>query len=151
MRDIAGPPYYHERLMTDPVVVSGIIDVSQGEIALLLEAGYLYLEMQKYKEAEEIFGGVAALVPHSDVPLVCLGNLALSQGKYDRALKHHKEALKRQPDSALAEAHQGETLIFLKKKDDARAALKRALTLDPDGPAGAFAKSLLDGLAAEVI
>jgi hypothetical protein len=27
----------------------------------------------------------------------------------------------------------------------------RAAALDPEGPAGAFAKSLLDGLAAEVI
>jgi len=137
--------------MTEQVVVQGIVEVAQSEIALLLEAGYLYLEMQKYKEAEEVFAGVAALVPHSDVPWVCLGNLATSQGKYDRALKHHKEALKRQPESALAEAHQGETLIFLKKRDDARAALKRAVSLDPDGPSGAFAKSLLDGLAAEVI
>ncbi len=137
--------------MAEQVVVQGLVEVPQSEIALILEAGYLYMEMQKYKEADEVFSGVAALVPHSDVPWVCLSNLAVSQGKYDRALKHLKEALKRQPDSALAEAHHGETLIFLKKKDDARVALKRAVSLDPDGPAGAFAKSLLDGLAAEVI
>lgn len=137
--------------MAEQIVVQGLVEVPQGEIALLLESGYLYLEMQKYKEAEEIFGGVAALIPHSEVPLVCLGNLAVSQGKYDRALKHHKDALLRQPKSALAEAHLGEVLIFLKKKDEARAALQRAADLDPDGPSGAFAKSLLDGLAAEVI
>lgn len=137
--------------MAEQVVVQGLVEVPQSEIALLLESGYLYMEMQKYKEAEEIFAGVAALVPHSEVPLVCLGNLAVSQGKYDRALRHHKEALQRQPKSALAEAHQGEVLIFLKKKDEARAALKRALELEPEGPSGAFARSLLDGLAAEVI
>lgn len=132
-------------------MVQGLISVAQSEIALLLEAGYLYMEMQKLKEAEEIFAGVAALVPHSDVPLICLGNLAFSQGQFDRALRHHKEALQRVPDSALAEAHKGEALIFLKKKDEARKALNRAASLDPDGPAGAFAKSLLDGLAAEVL
>jgi len=137
--------------MAEQVVVSGLVEVPQSEIALILEAGYLYMEMQKYKEAEEVFAGVAALVPHSDVPWVSLSNLAVSQGKYDRSLKHIGEALKRQPDSALALAHQGETLIFLKKRDDARTALKRAVSIDPDGPAGAFAKSLLDGLAAEVI
>ncbi|MFO0723596.1 MAG: tetratricopeptide repeat protein [Myxococcota bacterium] len=132
-------------------MVQGLIPVAQAEIALLLESGYLYMEMQKYKEAEEIFAGVAALVPHSDTPLICLGNLALTQGQYDRALRHHKEALQRQPTSALAHAHSGEALIFLKKKDDARAALNRAVELDESGPAGAFAKSLLDALAAEVI
>ena len=40
-----------------------------------------------FKEAEEIFAGVAALVPHSEVPLICLGNLAFSQGRYERALQ----------------------------------------------------------------
>jgi hypothetical protein len=51
----------------------------------------------------------------------------------------------------LALAHSGEALIFLKRKDEARTALSRAVTIDPEGPAGAFAKSLLDALAAEVI
>ena len=137
--------------MSDPVVVEGLVSVPQTEVALLLESGYLYMEMQKYKEAEEIFSGVAALVPHSDVPWICLGNLAFSQGQYDRALRHQKEALQRVPESALAEAHRGEALIFLKKKDEAREALRRAASLDPDGPAGAFAQSLLDALAAEVV
>jgi tetratricopeptide (TPR) repeat protein len=137
--------------MSEPVIVQGLIPVQQGEIALLLESGYLYMEMQKFKEAEEVFSGVAALVPHSEIPLICLGNLAFSQGQFDRALRHHKEALQRVPDSALAEAHKGEALLFLKKKDEARDALNRAVSLDPEGPAGAFAKSLLDGLAAEVI
>lgn len=137
--------------MSEPVIVEGLIPVPQTEIALLLESGYLYMEMQKFKEAEEIFSGVAALVPHSEVPLICLGNCAFSQGQYDRALRHHKEALQRAPESALAEAHKGEALIFLKKKDEAREALSRAASLDPNGPAGSFAKSLLDALAAEVI
>lgn len=132
-------------------MVQGLIEVPQTEIALLLEAGYLYMEMFKFKEAEEVFQGVAALVPHSEVPLVCQGNLATSQGKFDRAMKLHKDAIARVSDSALAHAHLGEALIFLKKHDEARAALKKAVELDPEGPSGAFATSLLDGLAAGVI
>ena len=133
-------------------MVNGIIPVQQTEIALLLEAGYLYLEMQKVKEAEEIFEGVKALVPHSEVPLICLGNLAFSQGRYDRALKFHKEALQKAPASALAQAHTGEALLFLKKRTEAKAALEKAITMDEaDGGAAAFAKSLLDAAAAGVI
>jgi len=137
--------------MSEPVIVEGIVPVPQTEIALLLESGYLYMEMQKFREAEEIFEGVAALVPHSDVPHICLGNLAFSQGQYQRALKFHKQAAKKVPDSALAHAHQGEALLFLNKRDDARAALKKAVELDPEGPAGAFATSLLDGMGSEVV
>lgn len=137
--------------MSEPVTVEGLIPVLQSEVALLLEAGYLYMEMNKPKEAEEIFAGVAALVPHSDVPLICLGNLHFSQGRYERALKFHSEALKRQPKSALAQAHSGEALLFMNKRAEAKAALEKAIELDPDGDAAQFAKSLLDASAAGVV
>ncbi len=137
--------------MSDEVMVQGLLEVPQREIALLLESGYLYLEMQKFKEAEEIFQGVAALVPHTEVPLICLGNLFFSQGRYDRALKFHRDALKRNPESALAQAHMGEALIFLRKRADAKNALEKAVSMDPEGSVGEFANSLLDGLAAEVV
>ena len=137
--------------MSDPVMVQGLIPVSQGEVGLLLESGYLYLEMQKFKEAEEIFTGVAALVPHSEVPLICLGNLHFSQGRFERALKFHKEALKKNPESALAQAHIGESLAFMKKKSEAKTALEKAIEMEPNGDAAAFASSLLDGIAAGVV
>lgn len=144
-------PRYSGGAMSDPVQVEGLIEVPQTEIALLLEAGYLYMEMQKWKEAEEIFSGVVALVPHSDVPLICLGNLAFGQGQYQRALKFHKEAAQKLPTSALAHAHQGEALLFLNKREDAKKMLDKAVELEPDGAAADFARSLLDALAAGVI
>lgn len=132
-------------------MVEGIVSVPQDEVALLLECGYLYMEMQKPREAEEIFSGVAALVPQSEVPLICLGNLFFSQGRYDRALKFHRDALGKQPGSALAQAHMGEALIFLNKKDEGKAALQKAASMEPESDAAAFANSLLDALAAGVI
>jgi tetratricopeptide (TPR) repeat protein len=137
--------------MPEAITVEGLIPVAQTEIALLLESGYLYMEMQKWKEAEEIFAGVAALVPHSEVPLICLGNLHFSQGRYERALKFQKEALQRAPTSALAQAHIGEALLFMKKRPEAKVALEKAIEMDPESEAAAFAKSLLDGAAAGVV
>lgn len=132
-------------------MVDGLVPVPQGEVALLLEAGYLFMEMRKFKEADEIFTGVAALVPHSEVPLICLGNLAFSQGRYDRALKFHKDALARAPENALAQAHVGEALLFMKKREEAKAALEKAIALEPEGDAATFANSLLDAAAAGVV
>lgn len=137
--------------MSESVIVEGIVPVAQTEIALLLEAGLLYMEMQKLKEAEEIFAGIAALVPHSEVPLIFLGNLAFAQGRYERALKLHREALARAPESALAQAHVGEALLFMKKRQEAKSALEKAVAMQPDGDAAAFAKSLLDAVAAGVV
>ena len=131
--------------------VEGLVEVSREEIALLLESGYLYLEMQKPREAEDVFAGVAALVPQSEVPLICLGNLFFSQGRYERALKFHRDALKRNPESALAHAHAGEALLFMNRRPEAKGALDKAIALDPDGDAAHFARSLLDAMAAEVV
>ena len=125
-------------------IVNGIIDVPQSEVALLLEAGYLYMELSKFKEAQDVFTGVAALVPHSDIPHVALGNLFFSQGKFQQALKAHRDALKANPESALARAHVGEALLFLKKFEEALKELRVATEMDPEGLAADFARSLLE-------
>jgi tetratricopeptide (TPR) repeat protein len=124
--------------------INGLIDVPQEEAALLLEAGYLYMELGRPKEAEDVFAGVAALLPESDVPRVALGNLHFSQGRFQRALKFHQEALQANADSAIAQAHVGEALLFLNKTDDALAALNKAIEMEPDGQPASFAKALLD-------
>lgn len=138
--------------MADVETVSGLVEVPRDELGLLLECGYLYLEMNRPKEAEDIFNGVSALVPQSEVPIICLGNLHFSQGRYDRALKFHRDALRKNPDSALAQAHVGEALLFANKRSEAKTALERAVDMAPEGdPAVVFANSLLDAMAAEVV
>lgn len=129
---------------TSVELLKGIIEVPQPEASLLLEAGYLYMEMGKQKEAAEVFAGVAALLPHSDVPLVALGNLEFAQGHFQRALKQHQEALKLKPRSALAQAHIGEALLWLKKTDDGVKALKAAIEMEPGGMPASFARALLE-------
>jgi tetratricopeptide (TPR) repeat protein len=128
----------------ETVVVEGLVDVPQPEVALILEAGYLLMELGKWKEAQEVFGGASALVPHSDVPLMALGNLFFAQGKFQQALKSHKEALATMPDSQLARAHVGECLLFMKKYDEGKAELEKAIAQDPQSMAATFAKSLLE-------
>ncbi len=130
--------------MSDVEILHGLVDLPQPEAALLLESGYLYMEMGKASEAAEVFGGVAALLPHSDVPLVALGNLEFSQGRFQRALKHHQDALKLKPASALAQAHVGEALLWLKKTEEGKAALGKAIAMDPAGASAQFAQALLD-------
>lgn len=125
-------------------IVKGIVDVPQSEIALLLEAGYLFMELGKWKEAQDVFSGVAALIPHSEVPHVALGNMFFAQGKFQQALKSHRDALKTAPGSALAQAHIGEALIFLKKFDEGLQALNKAIQMEPEGLAADFARSLLE-------
>jgi tetratricopeptide (TPR) repeat protein len=133
----------------EPVeMLKGLVELPQPEAALLLEAGYLYMEMGKHKDAEEVFLGVAALLPHSDVPLVALGNCEFAQGRFQRALKNHQEALKLQPGSALAQAHIGEALLWLKKPEEGKKALEQAIAMEPEGMPATFARALLEAHAA---
>jgi tetratricopeptide (TPR) repeat protein len=133
--------------MTDAMIkgLDGKLDLPQREVALLMEAGYLLMELTKYNEAEEVFTGVAAMLPHSDVPHVALGNLFFSLGRWNQALKAHKDALKANPKSALAHAHIGEVLFFMKKPEEAVKSLKQAQDLgSEDQTAAEFAKTLLE-------
>lgn len=128
--------------MTQELMVQGLIGVPQKDIVLLLEAGYLYMELGKTKEAEEVFLGVCALVPHSEVPQMALGHLYFSMGRFNPALKAHQKAAELNAQSAAAHASVGETLLFLRKPAEALAELDKAIALDSEGSAGQFAKAL---------
>lgn len=123
-------------------VQNSLVPVLQRDVTLMLEAGYLFIELHKHKEAEDIFLGVAALVPHSEVPHLALGNLHFSQGRFTPALKAHQQAVQLNPQSSIAHALAAESLFFLKKHDEGRETLKRALALPDDGSAHEFAKAL---------
>ena len=102
----------------DAEMLKGIIELPQRDVALLLETGYLLMEFQKFKEAEEVFGGVSILLPQSEVPHMALGNLSFAQGKFDQALKYHKKAHDLRPQVALPLAHMGECLFALHRYDE---------------------------------
>jgi len=121
-----------------------MISVQSEDLRVLMEAGYLYLGMLRYKEAQNIFEGVVVLAPKSDVPLVALGNVFCVQGKFDQAIKTYKKALDVEPKSAFAKAYLGEALLFKGDRDKAQATLAEASQLDPDGKSGDFARSLMD-------
>ena len=128
--------------MSDALVQGAIVPVVQRDVVLMLEAGYVLLEMKKHKEAEELFAGVCALVPASEVPLMALGHLYFAMGRFSPALKSHQRALSVNPGSAAVHAAIAETLLFLKRPQEAVASIAEAVRLEPDSPAATFARAL---------
>lgn len=120
----------------------GIVEVSRQEAQLLLEAGYLSMEMGNFRQANEIFEGVCSLLPKSDVPRIALGQMYMTQNRTDEAIKAYKEALKLHPDSAAAHAFLGEAYLFKNQPNLALPALQKAQELEPEGPPGKLAQSL---------
>lgn len=128
--------------MSDTQIIQGIVPVEKQDVVLLLEAGYLLMELAKHKEAEEVFHGVSALAPNSEVPHMALGHLYFSQGRLNPALKSHQKAVQLNPASAAAHAAVGEALMFLRRHGEAIKALDKAIALEPNGPAAEFAHAL---------
>lgn len=114
------------------------------EIRFLMESGVVLRDAHRFAQAEEVFRGVRALAPASEIPETALGTLQFEQGKFPEAIKHYRRALEINERSAFAQAHLGESLLFNKDKDGARTHLRRAVELDPRGEAGRMARSLLD-------
>jgi tetratricopeptide (TPR) repeat protein len=124
--------------------INGLVSVSKQEIVILLEAGYVLMDMGRWDEAREVFAGAAALLPRSEVPHLALGTLEFAQGRHDKALQEYRKAQSLNPKSALPRAHAGEALLFLGKPAEAARELKAALDLEPDGDGAKLAQALLE-------
>jgi tetratricopeptide (TPR) repeat protein len=109
-----------------------------------MEAGYIYRDMKRFPEAREVFTGVRALFPGSELPEIALGTVSLHEGDFDAAIRYYNLALEKNPASAYAHAHAGEAHLFRMQKEAAREHRQKAIELDRRGPFGKLARSLME-------
>jgi tetratricopeptide (TPR) repeat protein len=119
------------------------VKVSTDELALMMEAGLIYRYAGKFREAREVFEGVRALRPQSEVPQIALGTVEFDEGRFQEAIRHYQKAISMNPRSAYAYAQLGEAQLFHMDKQAARASLEKALELDPKGEPANLARALL--------
>jgi len=85
--------------------------------------------------ADKAFRAVLAKSPHNVDGLRYLGFVERREGKWDEALKHLLQAADRDPrNPGLMTTIGGETLMNMRRWDDARIWLDRALAISPDSP-----------------
>jgi tetratricopeptide (TPR) repeat protein len=132
-------------------IANSLVPVERRQAMVLLEAGYLWLDMGHFDKARDIFAGAAALMPKSEVPQLGLGALEFAQGRHDKALQAYRSAQRLAPQSALPRAHAGEALLFMGKVPEALKELKAAMDLEPDGDGAKLAQSLIQAKEAGVL
>lgn len=125
-------------------IVGSLVPLQKQQAQILLEAGYLWMEMGKYDNARQVLQGAAALMPKSEVPQLALGTLEFSQGHHEKALQAYRVAQKLAPRASLPRAHAGEALLFMGKVNEAMKELKAAVDAEPDSDGAKFAQALLD-------
>ena len=124
--------------------ISGLVTAPRDEGVMLLESGWLLMDLGRFDEARDVFTGAAALLPKSAVPHLAMGTLEFAQGRHDKALQAYRKAQAINPKSGLPRAHAGEALLFLGKVKEAEKELNAAIELDPRGDGAKLAKALLE-------
>jgi len=119
-----------------------LVPLTKDQAKLLLEVGYLWLDMREFEKARAVFAGVSALMPKSEVPQLALGTLEFSAGKHDKALQAYRAAQKLAPKSALPRAYAAEALLFMGKVDPAMKEIDAALKAEPESDGARLATAL---------
>jgi Flp pilus assembly protein TadD len=125
-------------------IAGSLVPMSKQQAKLMLEAGYLWMDLGKFDNARELLAGAAQLMPKSEVPQMALGALEFNQGNFEKALQVFRRAQQLAPKASLPRAHCGETLLFLGKVNEAMKELKAALDLEPGSDGAAFAQALIE-------
>ena len=125
------------------------ISVSNEELRVMLETGYILREAARFNEAEAIFRGVMEFLPESEVPQVGLGTVYLQQGDFQRAEETCEKALELNPESLYARVHYAEALLFGRQRERAENELREIISGNPDSPHSQTAQALLE--AADLI
>jgi predicted Zn-dependent protease len=124
-------------------IEGSLVPLSKRQAMVMLEAGYLWMDLGNFDHARELLSGAALLMPKSEVPQLALGTLEFNRGAYDKALQAFRRAQSLAPRSALPRAHCGEALLFMGKQAEALRELKVALE-QPDSDGGRLARELLE-------
>lgn len=119
------------------------IPISDEELRVLLETGYILREAAKFDDAEAVFRGVMEFLPDSDVPQVGLGTVFLQRGDFQNAEEICRTATEKNPSSLYARVHFAEALLFQKKRDEAEEILNELVSENPDSPHSHTAQALL--------
>jgi tetratricopeptide (TPR) repeat protein len=129
-------------------IQASLVPLAKAEAVLLLEAGYLWMDMGEFGKSKDVFSGIAALMPRSEVPQIALGTLEFVQGRHDKALQMFRAAQRLAPKSGLPRAHVGEALLFMGKVPEAMKELKAAREIEPDGDGARLAQALIEATEA---
>jgi tetratricopeptide (TPR) repeat protein len=113
------------------------------EIALMMEVGQICRYARRFREAREIFQGVALLLHVRETADLAIAAVACDEHKYDEAESLCHRVLTANRRSVAAYAQLAEIQILRKDIEAAKNSLRLAHDLRPGEPLSSLVKSLL--------
>lgn len=93
--------------------------------------GTIAYQTRRYEDAEKLFRRSLEADSNAYEPLVNLGGVLVTLGRFDEAWKYNLHAVLRRPNDALAQSQMGQTYFGLNRFDLAEKYLLEAIRLDP--------------------
>ena len=107
---------------------ANIIEPENQEV--LLKHGYVLVELERFKDAKEVYLELLQLNAHEDMAHVALANVLHKLGEDEEAKKHHLKAIELDNTYAPHYFNYANTLYDLGEKEDALKQYKKAYELD---------------------
>ena len=107
-----------------------ILDEKNPEV--LRRLGVVYMNMNDYSDAREIYEILLALDPRDDLARGSLANALHKLGEDEAAIGEHLEAIRLDPEYAPHHYNYANTLYDLGRREEALAEYRKALELDPE-------------------
>lgn len=106
-----------------------ILDEKNPEV--LRRLGVVYMNMNDYPHAKEIYELLLSIDPKDDLAHASLANALHRLGEDEAAIRHHREAIALDEEYAPHHYNYANTLYDLGRKEEALAEYRRAYELDP--------------------
>ena len=126
----------------------GIAAQGDEQLSFLGEAAYLWMYLQDYEKAGQVFDGLTAIAPNDPVGYLGLAEVYLRQGKHKEADRAANKAVRSKNVSRRTMAYAyvvlGQALAGQEKLKEAERAWKKAIGLDANAEEAAAARSWIE-------
>jgi tetratricopeptide (TPR) repeat protein len=110
--------------------LSSALILEPENIGILLQYGFVLIQLNRLEEAKETYLKVLELNEHEDIAHVSLANVLHKLGEDEKAIEHHIRAIELDGDYASHYFNYANTLYDMGRKEEALRFYKRAFELD---------------------
>ncbi|HOB51985.1 MAG TPA: tetratricopeptide repeat protein [Acidobacteriota bacterium] len=121
------------QLLNGDLTAAQLVSLDARQTAALLHAGHILYTEGRWRQATDIFSGLAVLDPQNPYVHGMLGAIRQQAGDLPAAVAHYTRCLELAPGDPAAWTNRGEILLQAGRLEEAARDLAEAVARDPEG------------------